>query len=241
MGGLSGLSLLYLALCYGATAVFIFGFLAKIYGYASTPSPLKIPTTPAPTTGAGVAVRMAGEALLFTSLFKGNKWTWLGGYAFHAALALVLFRHLRYFLVPVPDVVAWAGPPGVWAGVIMVFALIYLLVRRVAVDRTAYITSFADWFALVLIILIGATGLLMKFVLRGDVASIKAFMMGVVTFSPANIPPDPMFIAHLTLVLTLMVYFPFSKLMHLGGIFFSPTRAQIDNSREVRHVNPWAP
>ncbi len=240
MGGVSALSFVYIALCYIATAVFIAGVTSRIYKYASTPAPLKIPTTPAPTSRAGVAGRLAGEVLFFTSLFKGNKWTWLGGYVFHAALALVLLRHLRYFLVPIPEMVALAGPPGVWAGVIMVTALAYLFFRRMSVDRVAYISSIADYFVLSLIGLIGVTGLLMKFVIRADVAAVKGFIMGIVTFSPVQMPADPMFIIHLSLVLILMVYFPFSKLMHAGGIFFSPTRNQVDDPRERRHVNPWA-
>lgn len=240
MAGLTALSIIFILLCYIVTAVFIIGTLSKIYKYASTPAPLKIPTTPAPMTKIGVVVRMAGEVLLFTSLFKGNKWTWIGGYVFHAALALVLFRHLRYFLVPVPEIVVLAGPPGVWAGVIMIAGAAYLFVRRIAVDRTAYISSMSDYFALTLIGLIGVTGLLMKFAIRADVAAIKGFIMGIVTFSPVQMPADPMFIIHLSLVLVLMVYFPFSKLIHAGGIFFSPTRNQADDSRDKRHVNPWA-
>jgi hypothetical protein len=37
----------------------------------------------------------------------------------------------------------------------------------------------------------------------------------------------------------LLAYFPFSKLMHFGGIFLSPTRNLTTNSRAVRHINPW--
>ncbi|MBI4665844.1 MAG: respiratory nitrate reductase subunit gamma [Nitrospinae bacterium] len=236
---MSGLSVLFAVLCYMAGFVFLAGFLVKIYGYASTPAPLKIPTTPAPTTKGGVALRLAGEVLLFTSLFKGNKWTWLGGYVFHVAFAVVIFRHLRYFLHPVPEVIAYLGPAGIWAGVILLGAAGYLFARRLWVDRARYISSGADFFALSLIGLIAATGLLMKFVIRTDVAMVKDFMMSVITFSPRQMPEDPMFMLHLGLVILLMVYFPFSKLMHLGGIFFSPTRNQADDCRERRHVNPW--
>lgn len=240
MEGMSALSVVFILLFYVSAVILMGGFLYKVYTYATTPAPLKIPTTPAPVTKGGVAVRMAGEVLLFTSLFKGNKWTWVGGYVFHVALAVVLFRHLRYFLVPVPEIVEHMSHPGVWAGVIMLLAAGYLFMRRVTVDRTKYITSGADYFALILIGLIAISGLLMKFVLRADVAAIKAFMVGIVTLSPAPMPLDLMFIIHLTLVMVLMVYFPFSKLMHMGGIFFSPTRNQVDDCRERRHVNPWA-
>jgi len=244
MEGLTGLSILFIALCYGAVALFLAAFLAKIYSYASTPSPLKIPTTPAPTTALGVVARMAGEVVFFASLFKGNKWTWAGGYLFHIALAAVLLRHLRYFLDPVPlpvELMTYPGlEPGVWAGVVMIGALGYLFVRRLWVDRVKYISLFADYFALALIGLIGLSGVTMKFLIRTDVEGVKEFTMGLVTLHPVNIPPDIMFITHLLLVLVLLVYFPFSKLMHLGGIFFAPTRTQVDDSREKRHVNPWA-
>ncbi len=240
MGGLSALSLIFTLLCYVAFTVFLVGFIRKVYRYATVPSPLKIPTTPAPVTKGGVALRMAGEVFFFTSLFKGNKWTWLGGYIFHITLALVIIRHLRYFLVPVPELVEHVGPPGVWAGVILVGAAGYLFVRRIAVDRTKYISSGADYFALALIALIAISGLTMKFVFRTDIVDVKAFMMGIVTFSPVNMPADPIFIFHLFMVIVLLIYFPFSKLMHAGGIFFSPTRTQVDDCREKRHVNPWA-
>lgn len=232
--------MIFIVLCYLACAVFIFGFLARIYLWAKIPSPLKIPTTPAPTTPAGVACRMAREVFLFESLFRGNKWTWVGGMLFHIVFAVVIFRHLRYFLNPTPEIVALIGPPGVWAGVLLVIAAGYLFFLRIVVDRTRYISSGADYFALILIGLIAITGLAMKFLVRTDVASVKAFMMGIITFNPVGMPEDITFITHLTLVIVLLVYFPFSKLMHSGGIFFSPTRTQIDNSREVRHVNPWA-
>ncbi|MBI4829854.1 MAG: respiratory nitrate reductase subunit gamma [Nitrospinae bacterium] len=237
---MSALSILFAAMFYAAAAALFFGFLSKIYQFAATPSPLKIPTAPAPTTALGAAGRVAGEVLFFTSLFKGNKWTWLGGYVFHVALALVLLRHLRYFLQPTPKLVELAGPPGVWAGIIMTAALVYLWIRRKAVDRAAYISLLADYFALGLIALIGVTGLVMKFVIRTDVAAVKSFIIGLVTFSPVEMPADPMFMLHLLLVMALMVYFPFSKLLHAGGVFFSPTRAQVDDCRERRHVNPWA-
>ncbi|PIX86048.1 MAG: menaquinol oxidoreductase, partial [Nitrospirae bacterium CG_4_10_14_3_um_filter_53_41] len=47
------------------------------------------------------------------------------------------------------------------------------------------------------------------------------------------------FYIHLFLVSALFIYFPFSKLMHLGGVFLSPTRNLANNNRMVRHVNPW--
>jgi hypothetical protein len=41
-------------------------------------------------------------------------------------------------------------------------------------------------------------------------------------------------------VAILMIIFPISKLLHAPGVFFSPTRNQMDNSRERRHIASWA-
>ena len=89
-----------------ATLILVVGLGYKIFDFARTPAPLKIPTTPAPTTRTGVALRMAREVVLFESLFKSNLWTWACGWLFHAGLALVLVRHLRYFVEPVPAALA---------------------------------------------------------------------------------------------------------------------------------------
>jgi nitrate reductase gamma subunit len=69
---------------------------------------------------------------------------------------------------------------------------------------------------------------------------VKAFTMGLVTFTPHITKGiGSIFYVHLFFVSVLLAYFPFSKLMHLGGIFMSPTRNLVNNSRVKRHVNPW--
>jgi len=91
----------YAGLFYVATLLMVGGLAYKIFDYSRTPAPLKIPTTPAPTTQSGVVYRMAKEVVLFESLFKSNKWIWVFGWLFHFGLFLVLARHLRYFTEPV--------------------------------------------------------------------------------------------------------------------------------------------
>ncbi len=239
MGGLTFISMLYIAMSYAAGAIFFIGTLYKVYGYASTPSPLKIPTTPQPTTVPVVVLKNAINIALFSSLFKGNRWTWVGGYALHVIMLLILARHLRFFLEPVTGIVQFAQWFGMWAGFIFPLPLIYLLVRRSAVDRVKYITSGADKFVLWLLFAIGLTGIFLSVVAHSDLVGVKQFILGLILFSPVNMPSHPAFILHFTLVLVLAVYFPFSKLLHAGGIFFSPTKMQVDNPREVKHVNPW--
>ena len=223
-----------------ATALLIGGLAYKIYGYARTPAPLKIPPTPAPTTNAGVALRMAREVVLFESLFKASKWTWLFGWMFHFALLLVLLRHLRYFTQPIWTIVVLLQPFGVYAGFAMVAGLAGLWARRFLVDRVRYISTPSDHLMLLLLIAIGLTGLGMRYVAHTDVVAVKAFMLGLIYFDWQPLPADPVLLAHLFLVAALMAIFPISKLMHAPGLFFSPTRNQADNAREARHVASWA-
>lgn len=231
------LGTIYAVLFYLATAVFVLGLAFKIRLYSTIPAPLKIPTTPAPTTRTGVVVRMTKEVVFFESLFKANKWTWLFGWVFHAALLLVVFRHLRYFTEPVWFWVQWAQSFGMYAGFAMLAGLAGLWVRRFAVDRVRYISSPSDHLMLLLLIAIAATGLLMKYVAHTDILSLKAFILGLMYFDWQPIPADPVLLIHLSLVLILMIIFPFSKLLHAPGLFFSPGRNQVDNAREKRHVS----
>nr|CRH07674.1 Hdr-like menaquinol oxidoreductase subunit DsrM/HmeC [Candidatus Magnetococcus massalia] len=231
-----------MVLAYLALLVFVGGIIYRIALYARTPAPLKIPTTPAPVTKQGVAWRLFTEVAFFNSLFKGDKWTWLGGYAFHLALALVTIRHLRYFFPELPDFFAHLQIFGMVAGLVMVGALGFLFLRRLMVDRFRHISSKADYLILILLIAIGISGLLMTFVMHPDVVEIKAMTVAWVSFDFGGFvtPSDMLFLLHFVMVLGLMIIFPFSKLTHAIGIFFSPTRNQPDNPREAKHVNPWA-
>lgn len=188
-----------------------------------------------------------------------EKWLWLAALAFHWAFLAVVIRHLRFFTEPVPlfvraveyldaffrveavnDVVA-VGLPGVFiSGIVLLAAVIYLFLRRVFIPQVNYISLASDYFPLFLIMGIAISGILMRYFLKTDIVSVKAFTMGLVTFRPA-IPQgvNSVFYVHLFFVSVLLAYFPFSKLMHLGGIFMSPTRNLTADTRVRRHVNPW--
>jgi nitrate reductase gamma subunit len=234
------LTLIFAGIFYAATVLLVAGLIYKIYDYSRTPAPLKIPTTPAPTTRSGVIYRMGKEVVLFESLFKSNKWIWVFGWLFHFGLFLVLARHLRYFTEPVWAWVAFIQPFGKYASFIMVVGLAGLLARRFLVDRVRYISTPSDYLMLVLLLGIGISGMLTTFVVHTDIVALKAFFMGLMYFDIQPVPQDPILLAHLAMVALLMVIFPISKLLHAPGVFFSPTRNQVDNPREHRHVAAWA-
>lgn len=227
-------------LYYAAFLVLVVGTAYRIYGYVRVPAPLKIPTTPAPTTRGGVVLRLAREVVLFESLFKANLWLWACGWLFHAGLALVLLRHLRYFTEPVWAWVAFLQPFGVYAGFALAAGLAGLWVRRLFVARVRYISTPSDHLMLALLLAIAGSGLAMKFVAHTDIVGAKAFFLGLLYFDWQPLPADPLLYAHLALVAMLMLVFPYSKLLHAPGLFFSPSRNQVDDPREHRHLAPWA-
>jgi nitrate reductase gamma subunit len=233
-------SIVFAILFYLATLLSVVGLLYRINTYARTPAPLKIPTTPAPTTTGGVVLRMTREVVFFESLFKSNLWIWGLGMLFHASLALVVMRHLRYFTEPVWSWVALIQPFGMYAGITMLLGLLGLLGRRAFVERIRYISTPSDHLMLVLLIGIAASGLMMKFVAHTDVIAVKGYFLGLMHFNIQALPGDLLLLTHLSLVVLLLVVFPFSKLLHAPGVFFSPTRNQKDNPRESRHLSAWA-
>ena len=234
------MSIAFALLFCAAFLVLVLGTGYRVWTYVRTPAPLKIPTTPAPITRSGVALRLAREVVFFESLFRANLWLWLCGWLFHAGLALVLLRHLRYFTEPVWFWVGWVQPFGLYAGFAMVAGLVGLWGRRFVVERIRYISTPSDHLMLALLAGIGITGLAMKFLMHTDIVAVKAFFLGLMRFDLQPLPSHPGLYIHLTLVALLMIVFPFSKLLHAPGVFFSPTRNQADDPREKRHLAPWA-
>lgn len=237
---MSTLSLIYAILFYAATALLVVGLALRIKLYATTPTPLKIPTMPAPLTKSGAVFRVFREVAFFESLFKSNRWIWIFAVLFHAGLALALLRHVRYFQADVWLIIELVQPFGIYGGMAMVAGLLGLWARRVVQERIRYISGPSDHLMLALLVLIGASGLNMKFLTRTDIIEVKAYFLGLLRFDIQNLPSDPALLVHLGAVAVLMIVFPFSKLLHVPGVFFSPSRNQVDDARDKRHLAPWA-
>lgn len=219
-----------------------------------------------PSDTKGVIVRMALEVFLFRSLFRNTKnfiregrlafdleiWLWLFGLVFHYSFLTVLIRHMRFFLEPVPagikfletiDGMLQIGLPVVMlSGFTLLAGVLFLFVRRLTIPQVRYFSLAADYFPLLVIATIAFSGIWMRYFGKVDVTAIKEFTMGLATFHPVALEGvSGVFYIHIFFVSVLFVYFPFSKLMHAGGIFLNPTRNLANNSRSKRHINPWNP
>ncbi|MFQ5612344.1 MAG: respiratory nitrate reductase subunit gamma [Anaerolineae bacterium] len=238
---MDGLSLTFNTLAYGALVAFWVGLGLRLWAWLETPVPLKIPTTPAPKTRPGAFARVAGEVVLFRSLFRADRALWLGGWVFHLTLLLIVLRHLRYVLYPVPTWVVSLAPTAGLVGFLFLLPGLYLFIRRLVIDRVRYGSLLSDYLVLALLLTIGALGLLIKYITPVDLVAVKAFLLGLITLTPTTVPVHPLFLTHFGLVLVLVAYFPFSKLVHAPGVFLSPTRNQADDGRRRLHINPWDP
>jgi nitrate reductase gamma subunit len=271
------LPFLAVAVPYAALLTFLAGVSMRVLAWSRAPVPFRIPTTcgqqkslpwikasplECPSNTLGVVARVLGEVLLFRSLFRNHRperaglklsyaesrLLWLGAMAFHWSLLVVVVRHLRLFLTPVPRAVLAVqaldgffqiGMPVIYASdIAIVAALLYLLSRRLANPTVRYISLPADYFSLALLLTVVVTGILMRYWLRVDAIAAKQYAIGLTTFSPI-VPVGAILYLHIFLVSLLLAWFPFSKLMHMGGIFLSPTRNLANTSRMKRHVNPW--
>ncbi|MFP4158944.1 MAG: sulfate reduction electron transfer complex DsrMKJOP subunit DsrM [Desulfobacterales bacterium] len=218
-----------------------------------------------PYTTGQVIIRMLLEVLLFRSLFKNTRtgfsgeritykwviWLWLFALLFHYSFLVVVIRHLRFFAEPVPFFVAFLEQidgmlqillPNLFiSGFALLAGAMFLLARRVFLPKLVYISKPADYFPLFLIIGIAVTGLMMRYLDKVDVVRVKELTMGLATLQP-SIPEGSIsgiFYVHLFFVSLLIAYIPFSKIMHMGGVFLSPTRNMTNDTRAKRHVNPW--
>jgi nitrate reductase gamma subunit len=218
-----------------------------------------------PHSTLGVIGRMALEILLFRSLFRNtktdlkqgpmlvygaSKLLWIGALAFHWSMLIILIRHLRFFTEPQPGLITTIqGLDGFFqvtipvlfmSDAILIAAGSFLLARRLADSKLRYLSLVSDYFPLLLIGSIAVTGILMRHIYKVDLRRIKELTMGLITLHPST-PQDVgiLFYVHVFLVSLLFAYFPFSKLMHMSGVFLSPTRNLANNSRMRRHDNPW--
>jgi len=281
VGAVGLYSLFSIFIPYIAILIFIVGFIYRVLKWASSPVPFHIPTVSgqqrslpwikadnidSPYTTGGIVKRLTLEILLFRSLLKNEKveldaphrllfrtstLLWLGAMAFHWSLLVIVVRHLRFFLEPVPSAVVVLQrldsifqnllPTVYISDIIILIALAYLFFRRIVYPQVKYLSLPSDYFILLGIAGIAISGVLMRLIYRVDLEQVKEWVMAMLRFQP--MPPkgvNLVFYIHLFFVSLLVAYFPLSKLMHMPGIFLSPTRNLMNISRNTRHINPWS-
>ena len=221
---------------YISVAVFVIGILYRLGRWASGRIVHNITLTPAPTPQAGAMLDIATEAVFFRSMFKSDKALWVGAWFMHIALFFIIGGHVmgigllgRQFayigLTSVEMSEQLSNLFGTSFGILILIGLLYLLYRRMAINEVKQVSAPSDYAHLLLLIAIVSVGNFMRFVPEWGIhyEPVRDYVASLLFFNP--ITPDmevmhkPMFVLHLFLVQVLMIIFPFSKLLHVFGMF----------------------
>jgi nitrate reductase gamma subunit len=212
--------------------VLLAGTIWRVVRWLHSPVVRRVPLMPAPRSRSGVVWLMLHESLLFTTLFKASRWTWLFGWLFHAGLALVLLQHLRYVTSYWWPWLNWLAAWGHVASAMMIVGLLGLSARRVLVDRLRFISRVSDHAVLVLLGAIAVSGVVLKYHWPVNVLVVRDFVRGVLGLAePVPLPVHEVLLVHLSLAALLLLFLPFGKLMHGPALWLNPTRAQADIDR----------
>jgi nitrate reductase gamma subunit len=147
------------------------------------------------------------DILSFRRVLIANDLLWFGEWIFHASFVLVMLRHLRYFLEPVPQWVWSVQTVGIIAGYILPVTLVLLLTVKFRNEKKKYFSSY-NFLLLALILALSVSGLLMQKIFHPDIVSVKTFAVGMVTFAFAAAPTSALFIFHFLGFLALIVSLP---------------------------------
>lgn len=218
---------------YITIVAFFGGFIYRIKGWLSIPVPMPISVTYPQSRGEQVK-NIASAILLFPDLFRKDRNLWFGAWPFHAVLAIIIIGHWRLFM-DIPNRILMAigyttqgiehlsSVFGTTVGIIFFIAVLYLLVRRITQVTLRNMSNPADYFVLLWLLGIAATGLIMRFTVLPytNIATMQNYFWGIFTLHPIAPPTDPIFLTHYLLAQLLLISLPFSKLIHPIGIFFT--------------------
>jgi nitrate reductase gamma subunit len=219
---------------YVAVTVFIVAMAYRIYTWKRLAAP-SMTLFPAPEDASANNRNVLKEALLFRSLFRGDRLLWGFAWAFHAVLALIVLGHFRVFsnvdgtlmAMGMSDaaIQTMSGGVGGAAGVVILVATILLLARRLALPRVREVTGVADILALLLVGTIIVTGNMMRFGAEHfDLTLTRQYFAGLASFGGVMEEAalqNNVLMVHMGLAFLLIMIIPFSKILHFGGIFFT--------------------
>ena len=211
--------------------LFVGGMVLRILSWLKIPVPFKLTVFPCPETGAGVTADFVKESVGFKSLWRGDKGLWFMSWLFHLSLGFILVGHF-FGIGFLGQQFTWIGATpeqslklsvlfGTYAGVALLLGLLLLTIRRMTSPKMKFISSFADYLVLILLLGIVGSGMAMRMFHGVTYESVHNYLIGLLTFHPVPLPDNAVFIFHFTLVQLLLLYFPYSKLLHSCGLFFS--------------------
>ena len=214
---------------YIAAAVFFIGIGWRVAAWLRVPVPFPLSLSHAVKTNSDRMLAIGREIFLFDSLRRGDRWLWLWAWLLHISLAFIIIGHIVgiYYLTKQFTYIGFSSEAssrlsallGTISGVVFFTALVVLLYRRMTIPEVKRLSDPADYFIPGLLLGVVITGMYMRLASGVDLPAVRAYLAGLFTLNPIPMPKDWIFISHFTLVNILLIYFPFSKLIHMAGMF----------------------
>lgn len=186
-------------------------------------------------TNGQVALKIGAEAFLFRSIFIFDKALWAGAFIMHFALLNVLGGHIVGFgflgeqFAFIPGITPEMSKDmsnflGTFFGIVLFISIAYLLIRRFAIAEVRAISNTSDILWLIYLLLIVGVGNIMRLFPQYHIEYelVREYVIALATFQPVlnmELLDSVFFLIHFLLVQILLILFPFSKLMHLFGMF----------------------
>lgn len=210
---------------YIAAMIFIMGILYKLRRWLTLPAPFPLTLSPAPAGKYARFKAMLKELLWFDSLFRHNGVLWFLAWTMHLALVLIIVGHIagiysfrqQFMLVGMSreGSQALSDLLGTLAGAVFLISLLGLAGRRICQKEARTASGLLNYFELGLLIAIGLTGMELRWTIaKGEFFLIRQYMAGLILLRPAFMPVSPWFLLHFSLVNILIIYLPFSRLIH---------------------------
>jgi nitrate reductase gamma subunit len=214
---------------YAAFLFFVAGYIARMLAWARY-----APLRPFPEKTLSLSAFLGGltDILLLRRLLRVNDVLWLGEWVFHASLLVLFLSHLKYILDPVPAIIAAMEIPARVAAWLLSGSLLYIGMMKIIIEKKPYVSSY-NFMLLGAMMVSGVSGLLMKYFFRADLAGIKHFTMGLVTFHVVTLPGSLMFLFHFFVFLLLLMGLPTH--MFAAPLTMIEARQRDDELRYLMH------
>ncbi len=217
---------------YIAVAVFIGGSIYRIVKWLRTPkSKVHQGMFPQPGSAAGRFLKMGKDSLVFPQVLDNDRWMWFFVFGMHLAGIGLFFAHLRllFEITPLYNALGAVGMERLanWAGgaigISLFIAFTYFLLRRF---KSPYreLSVPEDYLLLVLILMLVLLGDHLRLTQPFDITAYREYMSSLLHFNPsfpsviALKASKWVLVGHIFTANLLLIYFPFSKLVHsIGG------------------------
>lgn len=220
-------------LVYVAVAVFIIGMIYQITGWFRAPkSSVRLGLFPKPKSKTGKFFKVLKDSFIFPQSFAVDKVTWIFAIVFHGSLLVILLAHFRLVreFTPLVNLLGMDGMNtlsaigGKTLGIIIIFPVFFYLFRRF-ISPHKDLSVPEDYFLVIMLIFIIAFGNHLRFFADFHVEDYREYVQSLLVFKPsypeaiAGSDARIVLSMHVLAVNIFVIYFPFSKLMHIIGTF----------------------